>query len=394
MFFVHAMSYWKGYVTIRAEGRFTERFINLCVNRGIYLWDIKRSGENAVTANISKQGFLSLRPICRETHTRVHIITKKGAPFLGAKLRRRKFFVSGFLIFAAAIFWMCSRIWAIEISGTYYIDDYIILRELERCGVAVGASVRSIDQNKVKNEMLAANRQLAFVWVDIRGTKAYVEVKQKEEKPEIVPRGVACNIVAKTGGVIRKITVLEGEAAVTENQYVREGDLLVSGIRETKFIGMRTVRAEAEVLAQTEHRMTEEFSVRKTENKKTGKTQTRYAVMLFGKECRLYRKVPQFAHFEATVTEKQGKILRHLYLPIGIKKTVYDETEPQETVWNKEEAVEAAKKEMQKKMEEQLRGITIEETEFEVREKDEEIFEVEIRAKCLEEIAKRVEIPA
>ena len=274
------------------------------------------------------------------------------------------------------------------------MEDYVILQELEKSGVRVGAPIHSIDQNQVKNDILTRNSQLSFIWVDIRGTKAYVEVKQKDEKPELVPSDVPCNIVAKHSGLIKKITVREGDTIAQENQYVQEGDLLVSGIRETKFIGMRLVRADADVQAETEHEITDQFSVRKINNVKTGKRQVRFCLNLFGKEWNLYRKLPQYDHFEATVTETQCKLLDDLYLPFGIKKTVYEETEPVETVLSKEEAVEQAKDELNKKIENELIGATIMERNFEVRDVDQEIFEVTLQVKCLEEIAKKVEIPS
>ncbi len=394
MFFIHAVNSLKGYVTIKAEGRFLERFINLCANRQIYLWDIKRTGEACITAKISKSGFRCLRPVCTSTHTRVHILTKKGAPFVCAKLLRRKFFLLGFVAFVAAILWMCSHIWAIELSGTYYMEDRVILQELAESGVKIGAPIRSIDQNQVKNDILVRNSQLSFIWVDIRGTKAYVEVKQKDEKPEIVPSNVPCNVIAKRSGLIKKMTVREGDTIAQENQFVQEGELLVSGIRETKFIGMRLVRADAEVLAETEHQITDQFSIRKTDNIKTGRSENRYTLHLFGKAYNLFKNPPGFSHFEATVTERQCRFLEDIYLPFGIKKTVYEETEPIETVWSKEDAVEQAKQEMNKKLDDELVGITVTERDFEVRDVDAEIFEVTVRAKCLEEIAKKVEIPS
>lgn len=394
MFFVRVVNCLKGYVQMKAEGRFLERFINLCSNRQIYMWDIRRTGATCITAKISRQGFRCLRPICASTHTRVHILTKKGFPFILAKLLRRKLFLIGFFAFIIAIFWMCNHIWAIELSGTYYMEDYIILQELEKSGVKVGASIHSIDQNQVKNDILTRNSQLSFIWVDIRGTKAYVEVKQKDEKPEVVPSGVPCNIVAKHSGLIKKITVREGDTIAQENQYVQEGDLLVSGIRETKFIGMRLVRADADVQAETEHEITDQFSVRKMNNVKTGKHQVRYGLKLFGKEWDFFRKVPQYTHFEATITETQCKLFDNLYLPFGIKKIVYEETEPVETILSKEEAVKQAKEELNKRLETELIGATIIERNFEVRDIDQEIFEITLRVKCLEEIAKKVEIPS
>ena len=51
------LSQLKGNVTIRVEGFFIERFLNLCMNRGIEVWNIKRLNDAELTANIKHKDY-------------------------------------------------------------------------------------------------------------------------------------------------------------------------------------------------------------------------------------------------------------------------------------------------------------------------------------------------
>ena len=67
------IKYAKGYVNIIVDGYFTERFINLCINNDILLWDIKRLGENRITAKIAPGDFHRIKGAARKTKSKIKI---------------------------------------------------------------------------------------------------------------------------------------------------------------------------------------------------------------------------------------------------------------------------------------------------------------------------------
>ena len=86
------VEYIKGCVIICAEGPFCERFLNVCMNRGIYLRNVRRMGKDKMFASVSIEGFRELRHIARKTRTRIHIhrIKKRILPrrmFLSASVQ-------------------------------------------------------------------------------------------------------------------------------------------------------------------------------------------------------------------------------------------------------------------------------------------------------------------
>ena len=56
----------QGYVKIRVWGFAPQRFINLCSNKGILLWNIEKQ-EDVYTMCIGLRSFYELRPIARKT---------------------------------------------------------------------------------------------------------------------------------------------------------------------------------------------------------------------------------------------------------------------------------------------------------------------------------------
>ena len=82
MFFYILWNFLKGYVVIRVDGLSLEKFINITVSRGIYLWGIKRQSYTSLTAKISISGFRQLRGISRKVRCRVRIVDKRGLPLL------------------------------------------------------------------------------------------------------------------------------------------------------------------------------------------------------------------------------------------------------------------------------------------------------------------------
>ena len=114
--------YIRGYVSIKVEGFFPERFINLCGNKNILLWDIKKE-NNVYFMTLSVKDFFKLGPVVKKTKTRVAVLKKAGLPFFVPKVLARKMFLTG-LIFALS-FWIVSSffVWEISVSGNYSITD-------------------------------------------------------------------------------------------------------------------------------------------------------------------------------------------------------------------------------------------------------------------------------
>ena len=150
------IKYFRGYVHVKLTGYAPERFLNLCGNRNILIWNLKPC-ENGYTFCISVDAFRQLKPILKKTKTQIRIQKRVGMPFCAFRYRRRYLFPAGLLFFCFLLYDLSGFIWNIEINGNSYLTTETILDFLEEeherknpgfrariwkkpCGVATGMS--------------------------------------------------------------------------------------------------------------------------------------------------------------------------------------------------------------------------------------------------------------
>lgn len=230
-------SWWrflKGYVTVTAEGFFLEKFTNLCALNRVPFWCIKREGPVKLVGETTISGFKKMRHLAKKCGCRVRLGNKKGAPFFLFRYRKRKTFIIGFLVFLAIIKITTLFIWRIEISGNNSGIEDEIVKQIYDMGYPIGTLKSKVDVNKLANLIMIGRRDLSWVGIDIEGTKMKVKVVEKVKIPEMIPKNIACDIIAGKPGLILEINTLEGTAKVKANDIVTTGQLLVSGVIEMK----------------------------------------------------------------------------------------------------------------------------------------------------------------
>lgn len=112
----HFFRYLKGYVKIKVWGYSPERFMNLCSNRGILLWDISRR-EDYYIMFLSLSDFFAIKPIVKKTGTRAAVLERYGLPFFMRKIRARKVFAVGLPLCLVFLLVMSRFIWAMDFEG-------------------------------------------------------------------------------------------------------------------------------------------------------------------------------------------------------------------------------------------------------------------------------------
>ena len=148
------ISYFRGYLTVTVTGRFCERFINVCANREILLWDIKKISPHSIRCKVSVPAFRKLRPLAYNTGVLVHINIKHGFPFLLMRYKKRKIALFSVVIFLIAVILVNQFVWDIEVKGNYKIPEERIIAVLKESGLKVGMPIFKINQQQLKKEAL------------------------------------------------------------------------------------------------------------------------------------------------------------------------------------------------------------------------------------------------
>lgn len=248
MLIVRLFRFLFGYVQFTAGGGFPERFINLCTNGRITLWGIT-CRDSTLTACTSVLDYRRIRQPARRAGMKMHIMKKCGLPFFLKKRENRMGLFAGAALSVAALFILSTRIWSITVIGNQTVPARQITDVLESYGLKIGAPASGISAASFQMEALERLPELQWIYVNVMGCKAYVEVREihKKEEPEEYP---LCDLVSSSDGTLTTLRVFDGTPCVKEGSAVLKGDILISGI-EAGRLGDMLCGAKGYAEAQT-----------------------------------------------------------------------------------------------------------------------------------------------
>ena len=348
------LNYILGYVNIKVEGFFIERFINICISKKIILWNIKRKKSTIMYANIGINDYKKLKPIAKKTKSKISIQNKKGLPFVVHKYRKRKIFVGLLAVIFIALFVMSKFIWNIEIKGNNQISKAEILEELNKQGLKIGAYKGKINSNSIINRVRLDRNDIAWMGIDLEGTNAIVEIKETSKAPEIIDENEYCNIVSNKEGMITKINVQNGTAVVKEGDIVKQGDILVQGYLEGKYTGIRYVHAKADIEAKIWYSKKEKVFLKQQIQVPTGATEEKYTLNINNFKINFYKTLSKFENYDTINENKKLMIFSNFYLPIEITKKTNYEYVNEEKIYTEEELIQLTQEKIEEELKEEI----------------------------------------
>lgn len=351
MFVLKILAYLFGYVTMVVNGRTLERFINLATKRGIYFWDIRRLDQDRIMIKARLSGVKPLRHVARDTGSRFKIDRRVGLPFVLGRARRRKTLALGVIFFLTALYVLSSFVWFVQVDGNVKVGDREILDAARKAGFHRGAPKWRFEVFAVEEKIKEKIPEVAWVGLEIRGTRALITVAEKKFLPP--DHDGPSDILAAKAGLVRDVLVLSGQAVVREGDTVFPGQLLISGEiwppealdpqGAILNVEPRLVRARGIVKARVWYEAYGESALVEHEQRPTGREERRVAVRLLGRQVVVSgpRKDP-FLSFEVSETVRTGPGWRNYSLPVEIVTTVFRETRLHLVRHGREEALRLA----------------------------------------------------
>ena len=342
---VALLKYIKGYVRIRIWGLSPERFMNLCSNRDILLWDIVKDGD-IYTMCISLKAFYQLRPIARKTGTRVVILQRVGLPFFVPMILSRKIFCLGLILCVA--FWIGSSyfVWDIECNGNYQITDDVLMSFLKEQDVKVGMLQSKLDIEALEKEIRRSFNQVTWTSAKLTGTKLIVDIKENDVPliPAIKEDEGGKDLVSQYDGTVVSMIVRNGVPKVAIGDVITQGTVLVEGripiynedttVREYQYV---TSDADIYVRHQMSHQEVLPFDYIKKEY--TGREKAGYYFRLGEKELKFTMEQP-FLVYDSLIKEQSFRVMEKLDIPVSFGQITYREYQNVEYRYSKEQAKE------------------------------------------------------
>lgn len=310
-----------GMLTVRIRGAELERFLNICTQQRIRLYRMERIAIDEMRAQISLRDFYRLARQRKRTRCRVHILQRRGFPFLFHKMRRRYALWVGLLLMSVVCYELSARVWIIQTTFPQGVDGYAVLEEMEQLGIGIGTKSASIDAHAVKIHMMTTLDDLSFFALNIDGNTLSVETAAATPTPEVDENKGVRDIVAVRDGVIVKQVIRRGTEKYKLGDAVLAGTILVDALVEPKGeLGTpRLVDANADIWASTRYYKTRKMALTADKKNKTGASKTRYAICFGKTRINLYfgSSLTQ-GNCDRIISIESVQMNDHLVLPVSL----------------------------------------------------------------------------
>ncbi len=246
--------FFRGNVDFTASGKFPERFINITAKNGVNIWN-PVPAKNAISASMYLSDYKKIRTLAKKSRVKTKITAKHGMPFIVNRYKARTGLFAGAVFGIILCIFLSNFIWSVKISGTEEISNTYLESLLSDNGISVGVWKNNLDVDQIERNIQRKCGDVRWMSINITGSLVTVEVKETYKKPKLDTSKNPCNVKAVKDGVITRIQAYNGKPVVTKGSGVVNGQVLVSGLDETKQGDMRYLRANAKVFADiTEQR--------------------------------------------------------------------------------------------------------------------------------------------
>ncbi|MCH5256312.1 MAG: sporulation protein YqfD [Lachnospiraceae bacterium] len=329
---LHWIQYIRGYVSIKVWGYSTERFLNLCGNHDILVWDIENHGDY-YTMKVSIEGFFALKSLLRKTGTRVSVLHRYGLPFFVPKIKKRKIFVAGLIV--CLIFWMLTTrfIWDIEIDGNYSLTEDVLLDYLKGQGVHTTMKKSNLLIEELERNLREEYDIITWASLKVDGTTLIIQIRENEmteydtsvgnEQGSAKPSdniSAGKDIVATKDGTIVYMITRKGVPQVAVGDTVEKGQLLVSGAVPV-YNDDLTIRryqyyeADADIMITYDKSISVEKKIAYEDKVYSGNEKKILLLGIKDKEWNLSLGRIKYEAYDVFGEKKQVQLLEHLFLP-------------------------------------------------------------------------------
>lgn len=292
--------------------------------------------DKEVIIKVTEEDYKKIKKI--KTVYEIKIIKSYGIASIKQFIKKYLIFlimtVIGILIFLG----LTNIIFEVEVIHNDKDLRELILSELDKEGISKYHLVVSYTKKEKIKENILKKYHDKIDWLEIErlGTKYQIKVEERRHKTEennTTPR----DIIAKKNGVIKKIISSNGEIIAKKDQYVKKGDILISGTIHNKENVVGNIRANGTVYAETWYTVTVELPYHYHEEKLTGKNQKLIQLKWFNKKINLF----QFSKYKTSNYTNKYYLKDNLF-PISISLLEENETQIIDYLYTKDNAIVSA----------------------------------------------------
>lgn len=214
-------------VKIEATGS-VNRFINKCISNKIYLSNISYIDNNKITCIINLDDYKKIKRL--NYYSKIKIVSYVGINKVKEMIKNNIFYIIIFILAFILMDIITSYIVDIEVIHSSSSIRKLIYKELDNNNVKKYSFAFDFNElDKIQKNILNNNKdRLEWISITKDGMKYIIRCEERKIKKINKESGYR-NIVAKKDAYITKIISTKGVNLVRSGEYVKKGDVLISG---------------------------------------------------------------------------------------------------------------------------------------------------------------------
>lgn len=326
---------FKGYLRFNAEGNNLYKFINSIHKNRIYCFN-QYCSNNIFYGEIYKRDKESIIDLAEKYDINIEFSEIKTVSSCLRKYKFRYGAVIGAVISIIICFYFSNTVMNIEITGNSKVEDGVILSVLEECGLKKGTFLNNIDYGKCERELRICIKDISWTAIRHTGNRIVVDIREITDIPDMNNTRLPCNIIADKTAQITSTSVFNGQLMRIVGDYVRKGDVLVSGVYDDAHGHTIKSHSMAEIIGIYEEKVSFIQPLKETVSK-DGKNRNENYLNLFNLNIPLYIGKNKFDSYSINTQINEYSLFKRK-LPISITKNTITEQIYTEKDYTDEEA--------------------------------------------------------
>lgn len=335
-------------IIVKIKGKNINNFINKLSKNNIEVYNIDYISYKEVNIMIKKSDYELLEKI--KTIYEIGIIGYKGMPKYKQILKKNTILIISFFASLLMLLFLTNIIFDVEII---YNDEKIrsmLINELRLHNIEEYKFAKSFKEiEKIKKQILEKyNNEIEWLEINRLGTKYEIRLELRKHNNKNNDDKIY-NIVAKKDAIIKRIIANSGEKIKNINDYVKKGNIVISGNialnDETKAI----ISADGIIYGEVWYQVNVNYPFVYKEEKLTGNNKITYGINFLGKTYNLF----DFKPYKNKKIE-QIKLITNNFIPFSIVKNKEQELIMIDEINTVDEALSKAVALAKKRIEEDL----------------------------------------
>lgn len=260
----------ESYYKLEISGKDVKRFIRNLYKMNIYFEYIYFS-NGVCYIKVNSDNYKKIKNV--KTYYSIKIIKVYGLKRIETLLKNNLFFLFFSFISIILLYFFSNVIFSVNIVHSDINLRKLIISELEKYDIKKYSFIKDYEYiQEVKKKILEDNKT-NIEWLEIERIGTSYEIKvEKRIMNDKEDESKLRHIVAKKSGIIMKIVAENGEIIKKKNDYVKEGEIIISGEIHKNDEIVDNIPASGNVYAEVWYKVKVEMPINYKEETLTGKS--------------------------------------------------------------------------------------------------------------------------